>query len=42
MEKRINSTFESKFALVTGAAPRLGLATAKAFAEASASVVQAD
>jgi NAD(P)-dependent dehydrogenase (short-subunit alcohol dehydrogenase family) len=35
-------TFENKVALVTGAASGLGLATAKAFAEAGASVVLAD
>lgn len=35
-------TFENKVALVTGAAMGLGLATAKAFAEAGASVVLAD
>jgi NAD(P)-dependent dehydrogenase (short-subunit alcohol dehydrogenase family) len=35
-------SFENKVALVTGAASGLGLATAKAFAEARASVVLAD
>jgi NAD(P)-dependent dehydrogenase (short-subunit alcohol dehydrogenase family) len=35
-------SFENKVALVTGAASGLGLATAKAFAEAGASVVLAD
>ena len=35
-------TFENKVALVTGAASGLGLATAKAFAEAGASVVLSD
>ncbi len=35
-------SFESKVALVTGAASGLGLATAKAFADAGASVVLAD
>ena len=35
-------TFENKVALVTGAAMGIGLATAKAFAEAGASVVLAD
>ena len=38
----MNITFENKVALVTGAASGLGLATAKAFAEAGASVVMAD
>jgi NAD(P)-dependent dehydrogenase (short-subunit alcohol dehydrogenase family) len=38
----MNITFESKVALVTGAASGLGFATAKAFAEAGASVVLAD
>jgi NAD(P)-dependent dehydrogenase (short-subunit alcohol dehydrogenase family) len=38
----MNITFETKAALVTGAASGLGLATAKAFAEAGASVVLAD
>ena len=35
-------SFENKVALVTGVASGLGLATAKAFAEAGASVVLAD
>jgi NAD(P)-dependent dehydrogenase (short-subunit alcohol dehydrogenase family) len=35
-------SFENKVALVTGAASGLGLATAKAFAEAGASVVLGD
>jgi NAD(P)-dependent dehydrogenase (short-subunit alcohol dehydrogenase family) len=35
-------SFEGKVALVTGAASGLGLATAKAFAEAGAAVVLAD
>ncbi len=38
----MNISFENKAALVTGAASGLGLATAKAFAEAGASVVLAD
>jgi NAD(P)-dependent dehydrogenase (short-subunit alcohol dehydrogenase family) len=38
----MNIAFENKVALVTGAASGLGLATAKAFAEAGASVVLAD
>ena len=38
----MNISFESKVALVTGAASGLGLATAKAFAESGASVVLAD
>src|ERR1700744_4661476 len=38
----MNITFENKVALVTGAASGLGLATAKAFADAGASVVLAD
>src|SRR5579862_9319831 len=42
MERTVNITFENKVALVTGAASGLGLATAKAFAEAGASVVLAD
>jgi NAD(P)-dependent dehydrogenase (short-subunit alcohol dehydrogenase family) len=39
---QMNISFENKVALVTGAASGLGLATAKAFAEAGASVVLAD
>ena len=35
-------SFENKVALVTGAASGLGLATARAFAEAGAAVVLAD
>jgi NAD(P)-dependent dehydrogenase (short-subunit alcohol dehydrogenase family) len=38
----MNISFENEVALVTGAASGLGLATAKAFAEAGASVVLAD
>jgi NAD(P)-dependent dehydrogenase (short-subunit alcohol dehydrogenase family) len=38
----VNISFENQVALVTGAASGLGLATAKAFAEAGASVVLAD
>ncbi len=38
----MNISFENKVALVTGAASGLGLTTAKAFAEAGASVVLAD
>src|SRR6201989_1504246 len=38
----MNISFEDKVALVTGAASGLGLATAKAFAEAGAHVVLAD
>ncbi len=41
-EMAMNISFEGKVALVTGAASGLGLATAKAFAEAGASVVLAD
>jgi len=38
----MNLSFENKVALVTGAGSGMGLATAKAFAESSASVVLAD
>jgi NAD(P)-dependent dehydrogenase (short-subunit alcohol dehydrogenase family) len=38
----MNSSFENKVALVTGAASGMGLATAKAFAEAGAAVTLAD
>src|SRR5271169_3353720 len=38
----MNISFEDKVALITGAGSGLGLATAKAFAEAGASVVLAD
>ena len=38
----MHTTFEGKVALVTGAAGGIGLATAKAFALAGASVVLAD
>src|SRR6058998_4358508 len=38
----MNLPFENKVALVTGAGSGMGLATAKAFAEAGASVVLAD
>ena len=42
MSNTVKYNFEGKVALVTGAASGLGLATAKAFAEAGASVVLAD
>ncbi len=38
----MNESFDGKVALVTGAGSGMGLATAKAFAEAGASVVLAD
>src|SRR5205823_4243479 len=38
----MNLPFENKVALVTGAASGMGLATARAFAEAGAAVVLAD
>ena len=38
----INFSFENKVALVTGAGSGIGLATARAFAEAGAAVVLAD
>jgi len=38
----VNLSFESKVALVTGAASGIGLATARAFAEAGAAVALAD
>src|SRR3977135_84757 len=38
----VNLSFESKVALVTGAASGMGLATARAFAEAGAAVTLAD
>jgi len=40
--QRVDITFANQVALVTGAASGLGLATAKVFAEAGASVVMAD
>src|SRR5207247_2887555 len=40
--KPMNLSFENRVALVTGAASGMGLATAKAFAEAGAAVVLAD
>src|SRR3989441_158404 len=40
--KLMNLSFENRVALVTGAASGMGLATAKAFAEAGAAVVLAD
>src|SRR6266478_8793127 len=41
-ESVVNLSFENKVALVTGAASGMGLATAKAFAEAGAAVALAD
>ncbi|MGC1452740.1 MAG: SDR family NAD(P)-dependent oxidoreductase [Candidatus Sulfotelmatobacter sp.] len=38
----MNMSFENKVALVTGAAAGMGLATARAFAQAGAAVVLAD
>src|ERR671922_1575687 len=38
----MNLSFENKVALITGAGSGMGLATAKAFAEAGAAVVLAD
>ena len=38
----MNLSFENKVALVTGAASGIGLATARAFAEAGAAVALAD
>jgi NAD(P)-dependent dehydrogenase (short-subunit alcohol dehydrogenase family) len=38
----MNLSFENKVALVTGAASGMGLATARAFAEAGAAIVLAD
>ena len=38
----MNPSFENKVALVTGASSGMGLATARAFAEAGAAVVLAD
>lgn len=42
MKEEFCLSFENKVALVTGAGSGMGLATAKAFAEAGASVVLAD
>src|SRR5882724_12575038 len=41
-EFAVNLSFENQVALVTGAASGMGLATAKAFAEAGAAVALAD
>src|SRR5882762_2236137 len=41
-DARVNSSFNDKVALVTGAASGMGLATARAFAEAGAAVALAD
>src|SRR5947207_8177921 len=41
-EFNMNSSFENKVALVTGAGSGMGLVTAKAFAEAGAAVALAD
>jgi hypothetical protein len=42
VQKLMNLSFENKVSLVTGAASGMGLATAKAFAEAGAAVMLAD